>query len=106
MVARARERPLTCLIVTLQTAPRIHPDQRMDHLQEEASNLVEAVAKAEEDPGVTFYRLRELAYATLGVVLLSRAHGGPVRPSPAGNPRRGFGSGGMRTYKSLENQER
>ena len=83
MVARARERPLTCLIVTLQTAPRIHPDQRMDHLQEEASHLVEAVAKAEEDPSVTFYRLRELAYATLGVAVSPQPVPPPERRRPA-----------------------
>lgn len=43
-----------------------HPDPRMDRLQQEASRLVEAAASAEEDPGVTFYRLKALAYATLG----------------------------------------
>ncbi len=44
-----------------------HPDPGMDRLQQEASHLVEAAAKAEEDSGVTFYRLRDLAYARLGV---------------------------------------
>jgi len=43
-----------------------HPDPRMDRLQQEASRLVEAATKAEEDPGVTFYRLKALAYAPLG----------------------------------------
>jgi hypothetical protein len=44
-----------------------HPDPRMDRLQQEASRLVEAASGAGEDPGLTFYRLRELANATLGV---------------------------------------
>jgi hypothetical protein len=59
-----------------------HPDQRMDHLQQEASHLVEAVAKAEEDPGVTFYRLRELAHATLGVAVSPRLVPPPERHRP------------------------
>ena len=38
-----------------------HPDPRMDELQRDASALVADAARAEEDPGVTFYRIRELA---------------------------------------------
>jgi radical SAM superfamily enzyme YgiQ (UPF0313 family) len=38
-----------------------HPDPRMDRLQKEVSALVEADAKAEEDPAVTFYRVWALA---------------------------------------------
>jgi len=55
-----------------------HSDPRMDHLQHEASRLVEALVK-EEDPGVTFYRLRDLAYSTFGV---------PAPPPPALAPDR------------------
>ena len=51
-----------------------HPDPRMDRLQQEASRLVEAATEAEEDPGVTFYRLRDLAYSTFGM---------PAPPAPA-----------------------
>ncbi|MBI2554213.1 MAG: B12-binding domain-containing radical SAM protein [Candidatus Rokubacteria bacterium] len=43
-----------------------HPDRRMDCLQQEASRLVEAATASGEDPAVTFYRLKALAYATLG----------------------------------------
>jgi radical SAM superfamily enzyme YgiQ (UPF0313 family) len=38
-----------------------HPDPRMDRLQKEVSAMVEADAKAEEDPAVTFYRVKALA---------------------------------------------
>lgn len=38
-----------------------HPDPRMDRLQKEVSALVEADAKAGEDPAVTFYRVWALA---------------------------------------------
>jgi hypothetical protein len=44
-----------------------HPNPRMDHLQMEASHLVEGATQAGEDPALTFYRLRDLAYAALGV---------------------------------------
>jgi hypothetical protein len=44
-----------------------HPDPRMDRLQQEAGHLIEAAAKAGEDPGMTFYRLRHLAYETFGL---------------------------------------
>ncbi len=46
-----------------------HPDPRMGRLQQEASGLVEAATASGEDPGVTFYRLKALAYATLGASL-------------------------------------
>ena len=51
----------------------------MDRLQREASRLVEAAASAEEDLGVTFYRLKALAYSMLGV---------PVPDAPALPPDR------------------
>jgi radical SAM superfamily enzyme YgiQ (UPF0313 family) len=44
-----------------------HPHPPMDQLQQEASRLVEAAAGAGEDSGVTFYRLRRLAYETFGL---------------------------------------
>lgn len=46
-----------------------HPDPRMDRLQQEESRLVEAATASGEDPGVTFCRLKALAYATLGAPL-------------------------------------
>jgi radical SAM superfamily enzyme YgiQ (UPF0313 family) len=44
-----------------------HPDSRVDRLQQEASSLVEAATGAGEDAGVTFYRLRHLAFETFGL---------------------------------------
>ncbi len=43
-----------------------HPEPRMDHLHRAVCVLVEEAARAEEDPGVTFHRVRGLAYAALG----------------------------------------
>ncbi|MBI4590178.1 MAG: radical SAM protein [Candidatus Rokubacteria bacterium] len=59
-----------------------HPDPRMDRLQEEASRLVGAAATAEEDPGVTFFRLRDLADATLEVPAPARTVLAPDRSRP------------------------
>ncbi len=56
-----------------------HPDPRMHRLQQEASRLVEEAAGAGEDPGVTFYRLKELACGTGGL---------PTRAVPALAPER------------------
>jgi radical SAM superfamily enzyme YgiQ (UPF0313 family) len=50
----------------------VHPDQRMDALQKAMSKEVEAATKEEDDPAVTFYRLKELAIAA--------REGRPVRP--------------------------
>ncbi len=58
-----------------------HPDPRMDRLQQEASRLVEAATQAGEDAGVTFYRLKALAGAVLGVPL-------PAAPALAPDRRR------------------
>jgi radical SAM superfamily enzyme YgiQ (UPF0313 family) len=52
-----------------------HPDPRMDELQREASALVAAAARAEEDPAVTFSRIRALAGGRT-----------PSRPARAGRP--------------------
>ncbi|MCI0460987.1 MAG: CUAEP/CCAEP-tail radical SAM protein [Gemmataceae bacterium] len=52
-----------------------HPDPRMDRLQKEVSALVEADARASEDPAVTFYRVLALATGrppTNGVTALPR----------------------------------
>ncbi len=43
-----------------------HPDPRMDRLHEQVTELVEHDAMNGEDASSTFYRVRELAYATLG----------------------------------------
>jgi radical SAM superfamily enzyme YgiQ (UPF0313 family) len=40
-----------------------HPDPRMDALHHAVTLLVEEAAKADEDPAVTFQRIRALAYA-------------------------------------------
>jgi hypothetical protein len=40
-----------------------HPDPRMDALHHAVTLLVEETAKADEDPAVTFQRIRALAYA-------------------------------------------
>ncbi len=43
-----------------------HPDPKMDELHARVSALVEEAADAEEDPVVTFARIRDLAWATFG----------------------------------------
>jgi radical SAM superfamily enzyme YgiQ (UPF0313 family) len=40
-----------------------HPDPRMDKLHQAVTHLVEEATKADEDPAVTFERVRALAYA-------------------------------------------
>lgn len=39
-----------------------HPDAKMDQLQKDIAKLVEEDAQAEEDAGVTFYRVKDLAW--------------------------------------------
>lgn len=39
-----------------------HPDPRMDQLQKDVAKLVEQDAKANEDAGATFFRVKELAH--------------------------------------------
>jgi hypothetical protein len=41
-----------------------HPDPRMDALQQAATKVVEEATRQEEDPALTFDRLRALAVAT------------------------------------------
>ena len=41
-----------------------HPDPRMDALHRAVTLLVEESTKADEDPALTFERIRALAYAT------------------------------------------
>lgn len=55
-----------------------HPDPRMDRLHRDVSGLVEQAEKAEEDPAVTFYRIKRLATGLLEDV--PTAH--QVIPSP------------------------
>jgi hypothetical protein len=83
-----------------------HPDPRMDRLHGSICRMIEEATQAEEDPAVTFVRVRRddgrpgaqckpeagtatraalAAPAYRAVVLLSRAHRGPVRPSAAGH---------------------
>ncbi len=58
-----------------------HPDARMDQLHQEVTALVEAATASEEDPAVTFYRLRSLAAAPAG-----RPVSGGVRLPPPERP--------------------
>jgi radical SAM superfamily enzyme YgiQ (UPF0313 family) len=62
-----------------------HPDHAMDDLQRAVSATVEKAAKDEEDPGVTFYRVRRLAEATTG--LESAGGSAPMPPDRARPPR-------------------
>ena len=59
-----------------------HPDPRMDRLQQDASRLVEAATRSGEDAGVTFYRLKALAGAVLGVPLQAAPALAPDRRRP------------------------
>jgi radical SAM superfamily enzyme YgiQ (UPF0313 family) len=43
-----------------------HPDPRMDELHRAVSATVEGAAREGEDPGLTFHRLRRLAFAAAG----------------------------------------
>jgi radical SAM superfamily enzyme YgiQ (UPF0313 family) len=43
-----------------------HRDWRLDELQQQISAIVERAASTDEDTAETFYRIRELAYATRG----------------------------------------
>jgi len=43
-----------------------HPDVRMDELHKQVCELVEQAASRNEDAAETFYKIRELAYATRG----------------------------------------
>jgi hypothetical protein len=43
-----------------------HPDLRMDHLRRAVSLTVEEATRAEEDPAITFVRVRELAETMAG----------------------------------------
>jgi hypothetical protein len=43
-----------------------HPDARMDRLHRAVSALLEEAARTEEDPAVTFFRLRDLAEMMAG----------------------------------------
>jgi len=63
----------------------VHPDPRMDSLQRDVSALAEQATRCDEDPAVTFGRIRMLAYARAG---RSEAAGAfrappPERPIPA-----------------------
>jgi len=43
-----------------------HPDRRMDHLHQAVAAMVGEATQAEEDPAITFYRVRALASAAHG----------------------------------------
>ena len=48
--------------------PWVHPDPRMDRLHREVTDRVAAAARAEQDPRVTFRRVRAVALAAAGRV--------------------------------------
>jgi radical SAM superfamily enzyme YgiQ (UPF0313 family) len=58
-----------------------HNDPRVDELQKQVSAIVEQAAADGEDPFVTFYRIRDVAYATKGDLQT-------VRPRPVPSPDR------------------
>ncbi len=65
-----------------------HPDPRMDRLQADVAALVERAARVSEDAGITFGRIRDLAYETAGTkpsgplrLPAARSLGSPVRLS-------------------------
>jgi radical SAM superfamily enzyme YgiQ (UPF0313 family) len=60
-----------------------HPDLRMDHLHRAVSLTVEEATRVEEDPAITFFRVRELAETMAG-----RPRGGSGRRAPMGGRRR------------------
>jgi radical SAM superfamily enzyme YgiQ (UPF0313 family) len=66
--------------------PWTHPDPKMDELHDRVSRLVEQAADAEEDPVLTFARIRDLAFATYGRTP-SREIGRPAAPQRARAPR-------------------
>jgi len=49
-----------------------HPDPRLDELQRSVSLLVEKAVENNEDPAVTFYRIRDLAFSLTGKELIKR----------------------------------
>jgi len=59
-----------------------HPDPRMDALQAAVAALVEDAARRQEDPAVTFGRIRALADATAGVAPRPGPALAPDRPRP------------------------
>lgn len=63
-----------------------HPDPRMDDLHKSVSALVEQAAKEDEDPDVTFCRVRQLAEPMLGARERTRV-ATPLQPDRARPPR-------------------
>ena len=59
------------------------PDPRMDRLHGSICWMVEEATQAEEDPAVTFVRVRELAETMAGL-----AHSASHRPQPLSGRRR------------------
>ncbi len=60
-----------------------HPDPRMDRLHKSVCRMVEEATRAEEDPAVTFVRVRESAEAMAGLARSERD-----RPEPLSGRRR------------------
>jgi radical SAM superfamily enzyme YgiQ (UPF0313 family) len=60
-----------------------HPDPRMDELHRTIAATVERASGEEEDPGVTFYRVRRLAERAAGTERVGQPAGlAPGRPRP------------------------
>jgi radical SAM superfamily enzyme YgiQ (UPF0313 family) len=59
----------------------VHPDPRLDRLQEEVASLVEEAARTGEGAALTFARIHELAARASGLAAPAAA-GDPGRPAP------------------------
>lgn len=67
LLERSSLRPyLRELVPESFTYPWSHPDRRMDDLHARVSNLVGEAADRQEDPVVTFARIREMAWSVAG----------------------------------------
>lgn len=65
----------------------IHPDPRMDPLQQAVTRMVEEGAKTGEDPERTFFRLWELVYDTAGLTFSSLNKTASINPDRVRPPR-------------------
>lgn len=59
-----------------------HPEPRVDRLQEKVADAVQSASAADEDPGRTFRRIRELAHAAAPDVSAAPADEAPAASGP------------------------
>ena len=84
LLDRTTIRPFLALLDQASFSYRwTHPDPRMDRLHGSICRMIEEATQAEEDPAVTFVRVRELAETIAGLAR-SASH----RPEPLSGPRR------------------